>query len=130
MARTKSELLTTVELEYMKTLWAMGHGSVRDVIDALGGTTKRAYTSVATVLKILEDKGYLSSEKRDRTLVYRPALPREVYEARSVQSLSKSLFDGTPSALVARLVDDESLDESEIAAIMAVIEQRMGRGDA
>lgn len=129
MARKKSELLTSVELEYMKTLWDLGQGSVRDVIAALGGTTKRAYTSVATVLKILEDKGYLASEKKDRSLIYQPALAREDYEARSVQSLSNSLFGGTPSALVARLVDDESLDDSEIEAIMDVIEQRMSQRD-
>ena len=129
MARRKSELLTSVELDYMKALWTIGEGSVRDVIAALDAGSGRAYTSVATILRILEDKGYLMSEKRDRSLLYRPLLAREDYEARSLRSLSKSLFDGTPSALVARLVDDESLDDSEIAAIMSVIEQRMGRGD-
>lgn len=129
MARQKSELLTSVELEFMKTLWEIGQGSVRDVMGALAQPGQRAYTSVATVLKILHEKGYLAAEKRDRALVYRPTVAREAYEAKSLRSLSHNLFDGTPSALVARLVDDEQLDESEIAAIRRVIDERMERGD-
>ncbi|UWQ18746.1 BlaI/MecI/CopY family transcriptional regulator [Jannaschia sp. M317] len=129
MARQKSELLTSVELEFMKTLWSIGKGSVRDVMGALSDPGQRAYTSVATVLKILHDKGYLVSEKKDRALVYAPTLAREDYEARSLRSLSRTLFDGTPSALVARLVDDESLDEAEMAAIRQVINDRIGRDD-
>lgn len=127
MARQKSDLLTNVELEFMKTLWDIGTGSVRDVMDALANPSQRAYTSVATVLKILHEKGYIASEKRERALVYRPVLAREDYEARSLRSLSRALFDGTPSALVARLVEDETLDDDEIAAIRRVIDERIGR---
>ena len=73
----KSELLTTVELEFMMVLWRIGEGTVRDVLDILNQDEKRAYTSVATVLKVMHDKGYVTSTKRDRTFVYAPALSKK-----------------------------------------------------
>lgn len=129
MPRTKSELLTSVELEFMKALWSLGQGSVREVMASLSDQGRRAYTSVATVLRILDEKGYVTTETRGRALVYRPVVSRGDYEARSLRSLSRNLFGGTPSALVARLVDDEDLDEAEMGAILRVIEERIGRSD-
>ena len=128
MARTKSELLTSVELEFMKALWDLGEGSVREVMARLADSGGRAYTSVATVLRILEQKGYVAARTHGRALVYRPVVARTDYEARSLRSLSRSLFGGAPAALVARLVDDEALDDAEIAAIREVIDRRMGDG--
>lgn len=127
MARRKTELLTSVELEFMKTLWDLGHGSVRDVMAALSDQGHRAYTSVATVLRILDDKGYVTTQTRGRALIYSPSVTRSDYEAKSLRSLAHNLFGGTPSALVARLVDDEDLDASEIDAIRRVIEERIDR---
>jgi len=68
----KSELLTSVELEYMMVLWQIGRGTVREVLEILNRGEKRAYTSVATTLRVLNEKGYLTAEKRDRTFVYAP----------------------------------------------------------
>lgn len=127
MARRKTELLTSVELEFMKTLWDLGQGSVRDVMAALADQGHRAYTSVATVLRILDEKGYVTAQTKGRALIYRPAVSRSDYEARSLRSLSRNLFGGTPSALVARLVEDEELDDAEFAAIRRVIQERMDR---
>ena len=129
MARRRSEMLTSVELEFMKGLWSIGQGSVRQVMDALSDGGARAYTSVATVLKILDQKGYVTAETRGRALVYRPAVSRADYEARSLRSLSQSLFGGTPSALVARLVDDEAVDDAELDAIRRLIDARLGQPD-
>ena len=127
MARRKNELLTEVELEFMKVLWKVGTGTVREIYVELAKETSRAYTSVATTLKVLEGKGYVSSEKDDRTLSYRPALSKDSYEQKSLREMSRSLFGGTPSALVARLVDDEELSDEMIAEIQEIIDQRTGR---
>lgn len=142
MARRRSELLTSVELEFMKVLWDLGQGSVRDVMAAMtapdagaeagarAGAGARAYSSVATVLKILDQKGYVTARTEGRALIYAPAVRRAAYEARSLRSLSRNLFDDAPAALVARLVDDEALDRAEIDAIRRVIDARLGRDDA
>lgn len=127
MARRKSELLTEVELEFMKVLWAMGRGTVRDVFDELAKGTPRAYTSVATTLKVLESKGYLVSTKAERTLTYAPTQTRNDYEMTSIRQMSNALFDGTPSALVARLVEDEELSDEAIAEILEIIDRKVGR---
>ena len=129
MARRRNELLTEVELEFMKVLWTLGSGTVREIFAELAKETSRAYTSVATTLKVLEGKGYVTSEMDDRTLTYAPAMTRDWYEQRSIREMSRSLFDGTPSALVARLVDDEELTDEMIAEIQEIIDQRMGRND-
>ncbi len=127
MARRKNELLTEVELEFMKVLWKMGNGTVREVFAELAKETSRAYTSVATTLKVLEGKGYVFSVKDDRTLRYQTSLSKDNYEQRSIREMSKSLFGGTPSALVARLVDDDELSDEMIAEIQDIIDQRIGR---
>ena len=130
MARRKNELLTEVELEFMKVLWSGRVGTIRQIYAELAKETARAYTSVATTLKVLEGKGYVSSVKDDRTLSYKPTLSKNSYEQKSIREMSKSLFDGTPSALVARLVEDEELSDDMITEIQNIIDQRLDRDDS
>jgi len=127
MARRKNEFLTEVEFEFMEALWQAGKGTVREIHSILSIKKPRAYTSVATILKVLDDKGYVTSTKEDRTLVYSPALSRSNYEKKFLRQMSNSMFGGTPSALVARLIEDEELSEETIVEIRRVIDERMGR---
>lgn len=129
MPRRRSEMLTDVELELMIALWQIGSGSVREVMAALSGESKRAYTSVATIMKILDDKGYVASERQDRSLIYTPTVKRSEYEGKTLKNLSDSLFGGTPTALVARLVDNEDLTNEMIQEIKAIIETRIRKDD-
>lgn len=122
----KSELLTSVELEYMMVLWQIGRGTVREVLEILNRGEKRAYTSVATTLRVLNDKGYLSAEKHERTFVYAPTLSKTDYEGKTLRSLANSLFDGAPTALVARLVEDDALSDETIREIKEIIDSRFG----
>lgn len=123
----KSELLTAVELEFMMVLWRVGKGTVREVLDILNEREKRAYTSVATMLKILDEKGYLKSVKQDRTFIYSPTIGKEEYEILTLKNISNTLFDGTPTALVARLVDDENISEETMQEIREIIDTRFRR---
>lgn len=123
----KSELLTAVELEFMMVLWRIGEGTVREVLEGFSSGEKRAYTSVATVLKVLDDKGYLTAKKQDRAILYRPTLSKADYEGKTLKSLASTLFNGTPTAMVARLVDDEDLSEETIKEIKDIIDSRFGR---
>lgn len=125
--KSKSELLTTVELEFMMVLWRIGAGTVREVLEGLSGKEQRAYTSVATMLKVLNDKGYLAAHKQDRAIVYKPTLSKTEYENKTLKSLAATLFNGTPTAMVARLVEDEDLSEETIQEIKDIIDSRFGR---
>ena len=123
--RRKENLLTEVELEFMTELWALGEGSVRDVLDRLPQERALAYTSGATILRILDEKGFVESRKEGKTLVYRPLLKKDTYQSRSLQNLSRTLFDDTPASLVARLVDDDGLTEADLEEIRALVERRL-----
>ncbi|WP_306114453.1 MULTISPECIES: BlaI/MecI/CopY family transcriptional regulator [unclassified Roseovarius] len=123
--KKKSEFLTEVELEFMTELWALGQGSVRDVLARLAPGRNLAYTSAATILRILEQKGFVTSEKVNKSLIYKPALAREAYQSKSLRNLSDKLFDGTPASLVARLVDDDGLSEDALEEIRALLDRRL-----
>ncbi|GAA6195979.1 BlaI/MecI/CopY family transcriptional regulator [Pseudophaeobacter sp.] len=121
-----NSLLTEVELEFMTVVWATGGGTVRDILAVLNQAQERAYTSVATVLKIMEQKGFLSSERADRSLIYRPAIPKAEYQKTSLKNLSSKLFNDTPAALVARLVDDEEVTDDMLVEMRALLNERLG----
>lgn len=120
-----AHLLTDVELEFMTELWALGEGSVREVLDRLPPERNLAYTSGATILRILDDKGFVSSRKEGKTLIYTPVLEKDTYQTRSLRNLSRTLFDDTPASLVARLVDDAGLTASDLKEIRALVERRL-----
>jgi BlaI family transcriptional regulator, penicillinase repressor len=121
-----NSLLTEVELEFMTVVWATGGGTVRDILAVLNKAQERAYTSVATVLKIMEQKGFLTSERADRSLIYRPAIPKTEYQKTSLKNLSSKLFNGAPAALVARLVEDEEVTDDMLVEMRALLNERLG----
>ncbi|MFL5351903.1 BlaI/MecI/CopY family transcriptional regulator [Archangium sp.] len=118
--------LTPVELELMQIVWRKGEVSVADVLEALPAERKLAYTSVSTVLRILEQKGVLGSRKVGRGHLYSALLPREAYEVQSVRHLVETVFDGTPSALVERLVEAVPLSPEEVEQLRQLL-ARKGR---
>ncbi len=118
-------LLTEVELEFMSELWALGEGSVREVLAKLPEGRDLAYTSGATILRILEEKGFVESRKDGKSLIYTPLLAKDAYQTRSLQNLSRTLFDDTPASLVARLVDDVGLTDADLEDIRALVERRL-----
>lgn len=126
--KKKSDLLTEVELEFMTALWAIERGSVRDVLDNLAAERALAYTSAATILRILDEKGFVTSTKQGKTLIYEPVLGKDAYQTRSLQDLSAKLFDNTPAYLVARLVDDAGLSQESLEEIRALLDRRLGDG--
>jgi len=121
----KRELLTEVELEFMNELWALGEGTVRDVLDQLPKERNLAYTSAATILRILEQKEFVTSRKEGKSHVYIPALGKDAYQSRSLKDLSMKLFDGTPASLVARLVNDDALTDEALGQIRALVDRRL-----
>ena len=123
--KKKPELLTEVELEFMNALWRLEEGSVRDVMAGLAPERDLAYTSAATILRILDEKGFVTSTKSGKTLIYTPDLAKDTYQTRSLQNLSAKLFDNTPAALVARLVDDEGLTQEHLEDIRALLDRRL-----
>lgn len=120
---SEPKLLTETELELMTILWRLGEGSVADVMSGLPEERPLAYTSVSTILRILEQKGILATRKEGRGHVYIPQLAKSEYEARTVKHVVERVFDGTPIALVKQLLDSGGLDAKDIAELKILIEK-------
>jgi len=119
-------LLTEVELELMNLLWELGAGTVNDVMGKLPAKRVLAYTSVATILRILEHKGVLASDKVGRGHVYRPLIPRQAYKVRAVKDVVGRVFGGDGLGMVRALIDSGVLGEAEARALETSL-SRSGR---
>src|SRR5688500_9960925 len=108
------KLLTDVELEFMSVIWRLGEATVNDVIEQLPPQRKVAYTSVSTILRILEQKGVLEARKEGRGHIYVPALTKSDYESRTLQHVVNKVFDGTPVALVRQLLGSVKMKPEEL----------------
>jgi len=113
-------LLTAAELELMHVLWERGPSTVAEVIEGLLGPA-RAYTTVATLMKILDDKGFARVERDGRRLVYAPVVVRGEYEATAVRDVVQRVFSGDAAALVRALVDTEPLDDATRAELALLL---------
>jgi predicted transcriptional regulator len=122
--RVSAKPLTEVELELMNILWRLDGGTVNDVLAALPTERPLAYTSVSTILRILEQKGVLGSEKVGRGHRYLPLVPKQDYEAFALEQVMGKVFDGQPVALVRRLVDGGQLSREDLAALQELLEER------
>jgi predicted transcriptional regulator len=115
-------LLTGTELELMTIVWELGGGTVADVLARLPPERPLAYTSVATILRILEQKGVLRSEKQGRGHRYEPLVARDDYQAFALQQVVGNVFGGEPVELVRRLIDG-GLSDEEIASLRRLLKE-------
>ena len=116
--------LTEVELELMTILWRISEGSVADVIEQLPKNRDLAYTSVSTILRILEQKGILKARKEGRGHIYVPVLKKDEYESHTVRDVVDRVFHGTPVALVKQLLDSVDLSEQEFKELKDLLKKR------
>ncbi len=112
--KQKKQLLTEVELELMNILWKLEKGSVRNILEHKSMKRDLAYTSAATIMRILEQKKFTKSSKVGNTFYYHATLSKEDYQARHLNNISEKLFDNTPLSMVARLIDDGQLSKKDI----------------
>ena len=118
---------TEVELEMMNAIWSLGDCTVKDVQTALQSRRELAYTSVATMMKILEQKGALISKKDDRVHTYHPLISRQDYELGSLRHLADNVFQGDPSAMVMRLLSESKISKEELQNIRKILNERIGK---
>jgi predicted transcriptional regulator len=115
--------LTAQELAVMKVVWRRGSVTVRDVYETLRATRQIAYTTVMTMMNILEAKGYLKKDKQDRAYQYRPARPERAVIAAMVREFINRVFDGAPRPLLVHLVKDSRLDDDERDELLRLIRE-------
>jgi len=120
-----SKLLTDVELELMNIIWSLGEATIKAVQDRLPKERSLAYTTVATMMKILEQKKIIRSQKNDRIHTFVPLLDKEEYESRTLSHVREKLFEGNPSFMVTRLLDDSDLSREELKSLRALLDERL-----
>ena len=105
----------------MKVVWEHDTVTVREVYETLLKKRKVAYTTVMTMMKILEQKKYLKKNQDDRAYVYRPAQPRHKVIGAMVRDFVNRVFNGSAEPLLVHLVEDQHLDAKDLEEIRKTI---------
>ena len=117
------KLLTGLELKVMNLLWAKEKAHVKDIIEIWDEVPVPAYNTVSTVVRILEEKGFVGHEALGRSHKYFPQLTKADYQKRLMKNVLESVFSGSVTSLVSTLVDDKKLSGTEIDEIKKMIDQ-------
>ena len=107
----------------MKVVWRLEKATVRDVYEALRLKRDVAYTTVMTMMKILEEKGYLKKTRVERAYVYKPSRPRQQVVGAMVKDFVDRVFDGAAGGLLVHLAKDGRLTSDERDQIRRVLEE-------
>lgn len=107
----------------MKIVWRLEEATVRDVYETMREKRDVAYTTVMTMMRILEDKGYLKKTMVDRAHLYRPAKPRQQVLGGMVKDFVDRVFDGAPASLLVHLAKDNKLSEKQKKLVRQLIDE-------
>ena len=120
----ETQQLTDAELRIMKIIWESGSATVKEVIELLPPEDDLAYTTVLTTLQILEKKGIVGHEKRGRAYLYYPLLRKREATRHAVDEVIGRFFDGSAKELMLNIIDNDEIDEAELAEMKKLIERR------
>jgi predicted transcriptional regulator len=121
---SRKPVLTIQELEIMKIVWRSGASTVRGVYEDLLERRKIAYTTVMTMMNILEQKGYLKKTQKDRAYVYQATRPQKQVIRGMVREFVDRVFNGSAEPLLLHLVEDRRLSESDLDEIRRLMREK------
>lgn len=121
--RTPNTTLTPQELAIMKVVWKLESATVRAVFEHLQSRRPVAYTTVLTMMKILEQKGYVKKTRDERAFVYRATRPRSQVIGGMVREFVDRVFDGASRPMLLHLVKQTKLSDKERKALLRAIEE-------
>jgi BlaI family transcriptional regulator, penicillinase repressor len=124
---TKRAVLTSQELEIMKIVWVSGASTVRDVYETLLERRKIAYTTVMTMMNILEQKGYLKKSQKDRAYVYQATRAQKQVIRGMVREFVDRVFNGSAEPLLVHLVEDRQVSGQDLEEIGRMLRESAGR---
>ena len=116
------------ELDVMAVLWELGSGTVSEVRERL--PAELAYTTVLTILRNLEGKGFVRHEEEGKAHRYFPLVARQAAERSAVARLVDRLFQGSPELLLTRLVDESQLSPEAMRRMRELLRQRLDEEEA
>jgi len=116
-----NKALTNLELKVMNLLWKKQKAQVKELLSIWPETPKPAYNTVSTMIRILEDKGYVAHEAQGRSYFYYPIVEKNDYQKNFMQSVKQSLFAGSLNSLVSCIIDNDKLSGTEIKELQDLI---------
>jgi BlaI family penicillinase repressor len=119
-----SIILTRQELQIMKVVWELGVATVKEVCYAMSQRKATAYTTILTLMGILEEKGALIHSRSGRAYVYRPLLSRQQATRNQVHDVLVRLFDGDPERLIENVLENEVKDTDQLENVRILLESR------
>jgi BlaI family penicillinase repressor len=121
--RPKSDTLTGVELEIMKVIWPLGRATVREVHDDLTRRRAIAYTTVQTMMNVLETKGHLKKQPGDKAQTYAPVRRQQQVVRSMVREFVDRVFDGSARPLLVHLLREKGLTERERRELQKLLDK-------
>src|SRR5450631_462921 len=118
---SSSKTLTKAEEQLMQVLWKLGKGFLKEIIDATPQPKPHPNT-IATILKILVDKGFVEYSTHGRNNLYKPLISQTEYGKKSVNQLIKGYFEGSPARLVSQFISDQKLSDAELEQLLLQIQ--------
>ena len=112
--------LTKAEEQVMQMLWELKQGFLKDLMDKMPEPKPHSNT-VATILKILIDKGFVNYEVQGRNNLYKPAVSKTEYGQKSINQLVKGYFEGSPAKLLSHFVNENKLSQEDLEALLQQI---------
>jgi len=119
-----SIILTRQELEIMKVVWERGSAKVGEVCEIISNRKPTAYTTILTLMGILEEKGVLSHARSGRAYVYRPLLSRQRATRNQIEDVVTRFFEGRPEKLVESLLQYSLVDPDQIETAVALAKSK------
>jgi len=129
MARPRNYGPTPAELEILRVLWERGPSTVRDVLEILKGSRRRAYTSVMSLMNVMVDKGLLSRDAQGRAFIYDAKVTRRNTRSHMLKDMLNRVFDGSANLMVAHLLEQANPNEEELKEIRRTVAGFLDQGE-
>lgn len=124
MTKRKLQAMSPAETEILRLVWQIEEATVQQVCDQLPPKRNIAYKTVQTLLRRLEDKGYLRHKIKGRAYVFFPAIKREDVVKRTVVDFLDRLFGGDPRPLMQFLAEDGKIDAEDIEKLRKLLDKK------
>ena len=113
--------LTKAEEQIMQVLWDLGSGFTKDIVDKIN--PKPHYNTISTLLKILEEKGFVQIESRGKSNLYKPAVDKDAYSKKTMQQFVKGYFDGSFVSMLSFFAKEKDITVKDLEEILKEIKK-------
>jgi BlaI family penicillinase repressor len=126
----KRQKPSDLELQVLSVLWERGSATVRDLLEAVPDGKKRAYTTMLSVVQVMEKKRLVTHDRDGLTHVYRPTVKKKDVLPPLLRSLTHNIFGGSPARVLQSLLDSTEVSEEELAEIRRLVRETGRQSEA